>query len=390
MNWISAHSTHEDFDGAWSEVRAGLQEQLLGDAHFLMVFASGYDAKTWSSIPRYARASFPHARLWGGTTPGSIASTHALVGGPSLVAIAAHLKGHSRVDVVHVSIEEEPLRAAVQAIDWQGVHGVLVLTDPFSVDAPRLLEHVRSAQPQMPVMGAVLSGSDAGTGHAMWSRRGVFREGALLVLLRGGLRLDGVIGQGVVPLGDPFIVMKRRGNLIDSLDSGAPVEVIRSLVRAQGQRDNVRWEELMVGIDEGSDALSMAPPSYVMRGIIGLDPERGSVAVDATVQPYQTVRFHVRDAAAARRELHVLLAAARERNAHQTLGAALVFHSDAGDREASEQPHALFSEIATQCAPAVSAGMFSSEELVALPGERSACHQFSTAIACVYEIDNTF
>lgn len=385
MNWVSAHSSHDDFDVAWGEVRASLQAELGGDAHFLMVFVSGHASTVWSSVPSYARASFPHARLCGVSTRGTISSTHLFENTPSLVVMAARFDGASRVDVVHVSTEDEPLRAGVQSIDWQGVHGAIVLVDPFSVDAQRFLEHIRAAHPAVPVMGGVLAGGDAAEDHALWSRTGLHREGALVVLLRGDLRLARVVAQGVVPLGDPLIVMKQRGNLIDTLDEGSPVAVIRSLVRAAGHSNEVRWEELVMGLDEGKDDLSMAPPSYVMRGIIGVDPQRGSLAVDASVRPYQTVRFYLRDPQAARTELRVLLAAMRERCADHALHAALVFRSAARDERDDDAPDASLVDIVSACAPAPSIGVLTSEELVAWGEDAPACHQFSTAVAVVYE-----
>jgi small ligand-binding sensory domain FIST len=51
---------------------------------------------------------------------------------------------------------------------------------------------------------------------------------------------------------------------------------------------------------------------FLIRGVIGIDPEREAVAIGDVVDIGRTVRFHVRDAATADEDLYDLLDAHRE------------------------------------------------------------------------------
>lgn len=384
MHWVSAHSTHEDFELAWAQVRGEINQTLDGDVSFLMVFVSAHPRSVWPNVARYVAASYPHAQFFGGTTRGTISSAHAFEEEPSIVVMAASFSAESNVEVVYLPAENGETRHHVAAVDWTDVQGAMIIADPFSGDAEEIVRMLDEVAPQTPTIGGLLCGGSSSGDHALWDRSGMHEEGALLVLLRGKLRLAPVVAAGAMPIGEPYIVMKQRGNLVDMLDSGEPVAVITSIVQREQRERAIQWEELVIGLDANDDDLSMSPPEYLMRGIIGVDPERGSIAVDASLRPYQTVRFHVRDAPAARQALREHLSETREAKSTQTLHAAIVFNSEARDSSFFGSAHADARAIARLCAPAACAGIFCSEE-IGPSTDKTVLHQFSTTIGLVYE-----
>lgn len=385
MNWVSAHSTHENYELAWNEVRAQIQHEIAGDVHFLLLLVSAHSPRTWESIAQYATSSFPRARLAGGATRGTIASLEAFEKGASIVALAAQFDGESRLDVHHLPPEKSAMRRQLQTIDWSGVHGAMVISDPYTVEGAELVDAIENACPQLPWVGGALCGGETLGERALWSNAGLFKEGALILLLRGKLRLEPLVAQGVVPVGPPYIVMKKRGNLIDNFDAGSPVGVVRSIFKPSGTAPAVRWEQLVLGVDVQEDDLSMQPPNYVMRSIVGADPARGALAIDAQIRLYQTVRFHMRDAQVARKELRILLAATRERRPTKKLQAAIVFNNEARDSSFYQRGGVDAHEIAIACAPAPVIGMFSKEEFGPV-NHVAALQQFSSTIAWIYQI----
>lgn len=384
MKWIRAHSTNARYEAAWNEVRAAIRASLSTEVHFLLLFVAGHASSPWASIAQEARAAFPGVRLAGGASCGAIVSSKALEEQPSVVAIAASLDMPNAIEVVHVPAEKEASRRCLHAVRWHDVHGALVLYDPRSTDGQDLAQALLEQRPNLPVAGGAVCREDETTDAALWSSVGLHREGALLILLRGNLRLRSVSAQGVVPMGDPCIIMKKRGNLIDSLDAGVPVEVVGELFERAHDLETLQWEQLVLGVDPSTDDLSMARPHYVMRGIVGADPRSGAVAVDAKVRTYQTVQFHMRNAQVARQELRVMLAAARERSVGRSLQAAIVFNSEARDRDFYHTSSVDAREIAAACAPAPTVGMFSKEEIGPV-GRGVGLHQFSSTIALIYQ-----
>lgn len=384
MNWVSAHSTQENYELAWNEVRAQIQQEIVGDVNFLLIFVSSHGSQSWESLARYASSAFPQARIAGGSTRGTISSVQAFEKGASIVAMAAHFEGESRMDVHHLSPDTAELRRTLRTIDWAGVHGALLISDPYTADGEGLLNAMEEARPNLPWVGGSLCGGETQGERALWSNAGLHREGALMILLRGKLRLVPMLAQGVVPVGDPYIVMKRRGNLIDEFDAGVPVDVVRSTFQSPPAAHAVRWEQLVLGVDIHDDDLSMQPPDYVMRSIVGADPKSGALAVDARMRAYQTVRFHMRDPQIARQELRIMLAATRRRHPAGDLKAAIIFNNEARDSSFYQTSNVDAHEIATACAPAPSIGMFSKEEFGAA-NQQVALHQFGVAVGWIYE-----
>ena len=63
---------------------------------------------------------------------------------------------------------------------------------------------------------------------------------------------------------------------------------------------------------------------FLIRGVLGTDPERGGIAVGDVIGVGRTVRFQLRDAASAGRELDTVLTACRGRPGYANIGGALV------------------------------------------------------------------
>ncbi|MCU0765668.1 MAG: FIST C-terminal domain-containing protein [Burkholderiaceae bacterium] len=71
---------------------------------------------------------------------------------------------------------------------------------------------------------------------------------------------------------------------------------------------------LFVGVEPGRDAASewRGRDDYLVHPVVAIDPSRGAVAVGAPVEPGRTMRFCVRDEAAARKDLTRICAEIRE------------------------------------------------------------------------------
>jgi small ligand-binding sensory domain FIST len=132
------------------------------------------------------------------------------------------------------------------------------------------------------------------------------------VLLGAGVEVETVVSQGSRPYGNPLTVTRSDRSVIYEV-AGAPAmecmvhQIKNSLdpVEVAGIESN----GLFIGrvIDDHID--DPGPGDYLIRNVVGVDRSTGAVAVDDRVPLGSTVRFHLRDADTAHRELGELLRA---------------------------------------------------------------------------------
>lgn len=326
MRWTSALSLEEDFDAAWAEVRAALQDGLDADAGLIVLFISSTFSKHWPQAARYVHAAFPSAKLFGGSSQGLVGQRREIEEGPSIVALAAPLQYGAGVQTLYLPENPRASEQLLKTVDWSDVHGIVTLVDPFSAEAEVVVGQLDAIAPTIPKVGGLLSGGTQAGDHAVWTEEGVYDEGSVLLLLKGTLRLEPVVAQGVRPLGRPMIVMKRRGYLIDAFDAGKPATVLHDLIESMepAQRTHAA-QSLVIGLDVDETAVDHEPQDYLIRDVIGLDARTGALAVAAQLKDFQTVRFHVRDKVAAQADLRHQLQRVEQSSQGTTRVAALAF-----------------------------------------------------------------
>lgn len=308
MYWYSCHSRQTNFDEAWAEVRASIQETLGDQVKTLIVYVSLEFRKHFKDMRRYAAASFPHATFFGASSGGLLSGDRELEEGPAIVAMAGSYDSRSHFESVYIP-SDGGADAVLRAVEWHDVRGIVALCDPFSADADKLLIQIKELAPKAPIVGGILLGGEKSGDHALWTEQGVFDEGSVLLLVRGAARIAPLVSQGATPVSDPLIVMSRRAHVIDMFDAGKPIEVVRGILskhpRSEWDRIN-RSIVLGIGVTEGAVDEG---ENFVLGEVIGVDPSTGSVAVAAVLEDFQVVRFLVRDPAAARADLsrHLML-----------------------------------------------------------------------------------
>lgn len=326
MRWTSAISTEEDFDAAWADVRAELLDGLDSDAGLIVLFVSQTFSKHFPQVARYVHAAFPLAKLFGGSSQGTLGQRKEFEEGASMVALAAPLQFGAGVETVYLPENARASEQTLKAVDWSDVHGIVTLIDPYSAEAEIVLSQLDAIAPLVPKVGGLLSGGTQAGDHALWTEHSVYDEGSVLLLLKGNLRLEPAVAQGVRPIGRPLIVMKRRGYLIDSFDVGKPTKVLQELIETLEPKQRAHAaQSLVIGLDVDGTAVNQQPQDYLIRDVIGLDAQTGALAVAAHLKDYQTVHFHVRDADAARADLRQQLQRVERTTQGSTRVAALAF-----------------------------------------------------------------
>ena len=259
-----------------------------------------------------------------------------------------------------------------------GVH--LMICDPFTFPADDLLAHLNERVPGAVVMGGMASG-----GMRLRQSR-LFLDGRVLSRGAVGARLTGaevhlLVSQGCRPIGDPYTITRAEGNVIQELGGRPPLARLRELAAVLPARDReLLAQGVHVGMVIDEYRAERRQGDFLIRGVIGADPESGAIVVGDEIQVGHTVQFHVRDADSADEDLRRTLE--REVGAlggRRAAGALLFTCNGRGSQLFSEPDHDA-RLLAKMLGGLPVAGFFCAGELGPVGGQ-NYLHGFTASIA---------
>ncbi len=259
-----------------------------------------------------------------------------------------------------------------------GMH--LMICDPYTFPAGDLLAHLNEHLPGAMVMGGMASGGLRQQQSRLFLDGRVLSHGAVGVQLPAA-EVHPLVAQGCRPVGDPFTITRADGNLIFELGGRPPLIRLRELAAGLPDRDRkLLAQGAHVGIVINEYQAEPGQGDFLIRGIIGADPESGALAVGEEVAVGQTVQFHVRDARSADEDLRRRLE--RESTAlgdRRAAGALLFTCNGRGSRMFGAPDHdaGLIAEVLGDIPVA---GFFCGGELGPVGGQ-NFLHTFTASIA---------
>lgn len=179
---------------------------------------------------------------------------------------------------------------------------VLLLADPFTYPAPAVVSQVGEERPGHRVVGGLVTPGRRGTSRILLDDE-VHDDGAVGVVL-SGYDVDTIVSQGCRPIGEPYVVTRADGNHLLELGGVPAAKRLHEIHEAaSGDDRRLMQQGIHVGIvaDEYRD--DFATGDFLIRAVLGADPDSGAVAVGDTVEVGRTVQFQVRDAASAHADL---------------------------------------------------------------------------------------
>lgn len=240
-------------------------------------------------------------------------------GGPALSLLNLALP---RTEFYPKHIEQEEMAALHGPEAWrqalavapERVNAWLVLADPFTFDTEDLIAGLSEAYPDKPVMGGLASGLPDRRRTWLFLNDEVFRSGAVLVGLGGAYTIRTVVAQGAMPVGSPWTITSVERNILRTIGNRPALDVLRETLEELPEDLRERASRnLLVGlaIDEYKERFEQG--DFLVRNLVGVDPESKAIAIGALPRPGQTLQFQVRDAEAADEDLKRQLASARAR-----------------------------------------------------------------------------
>ncbi len=387
MKWASTLSCIPGGAAAFEEAAAAIEQQLGTTApDLLLVFASPEHASDCHRIAALAKRRFPGALLAGCTGGGVIGGAREAEEGPALSLTAATLPGVS-VSGFHVDTSSMPPPEAVAA--WRAVVGrepepqpkILLLADPFTMDAGGLIAGLDRAYPGSPKFGGLASGGRRPGENRLLLGADLHRSGAVGVVLSGDVVVDTVVAQGCRPIGKPMLVTRCTGGILQELDRRPPLQILTELHASLDPRDReLMQHSLFLGLEMREERVEYQPGELLVRNLLGADQETGAIAVGAELRPMQVVQFVLRDARTAEEDLQRLLDRHRRSPAAGRPAGALLFSCvgrGAGLFGCADHDTGLFEE---RLGPAPLGGFFCNGEIGPVAGA-TFLHGYTSAFA---------
>jgi small ligand-binding sensory domain FIST len=260
--------------------------------------------------------------------------------------------------------------------NWSRQATLFVLGDPFSFPADLLLDLVNTEQSGVPVIGGMASAGQAPGCNRLLLGREAFDQGAVTVLLDDGVQIRTVVSQGCRPIGQHFVITKAERNVIQELGGVPAYRRLDELFQTLPTRDQQMVQRgLHVGrvVSEYQDQFEQG--DFLIRNVVGVDPEEGTIAIGDYVRPGQTVQFHIRDADTADAELRQLLS-----GVENPIGAGLLFTCNGRGTRLFSEPHHDATAIKNAVGDIPLAGLFAAGELGPIGG-KNFMHGFTASIA---------
>ena len=192
-------------------------------------------------------------------------------------------------------------------------NGWLVFVDPFHLDVEGWLRSWNEAYAPAPAFGGLASGLFSDQTTQVYLDGEVFEDGGVAVSVGGDVKLTGVISQGCTPIGETWTLTRVEHNLIRQIANRPAYAVLedtfKKLPPAEQQKAR---NNLLIGLVVNEYVEDFHRGDFLVRNLLGGDPNSGVLAVGALPRAGQMMQFQRRDADAANEDMNELLARAKK------------------------------------------------------------------------------
>ena len=288
-----------------------------------------------------------------------------------------------------VRFTQEQLEAAETPEYWHEQTGVapaqtngwLVFADPFHLDGESWLQSWSAAYPGTPVLGGLASGEFSEQLTQVYLNGEVFEEGGIAISVGDDVALASVISQGCTPIGETWTLTKVEQNFIKEIGNRPAYKVLEEtfngLTPAEQQKSR---GNLFVGLATNEYLEDFHRGDFLIRNLLGGDPQTGIVAIGALPRIGQTIQFQRRDAAAATEDLHNLLTHAKQELADQTIYGGCLCSCNGRGKGLFNAPDHDARMVQTELGPLGVAGFFCNGEIGPV-GANNFLHGFTASLA---------
>lgn len=277
---------------------------------------------------------------------------------------------------------EEPVYWRTRTgISPEQTNGWLCFVDPFHLDSETWLKTWNKAYAPVPIMGGLASGDFREQTTQIYLNGEVFEEGGVALSVGGDVRLVGVTSQGCTPIGETWTLTKVEQNIIHEIGNRPAYEVLAETFNGLSPEEQQRARgNLFVGlvVDEYKEDFHRG--DFLIRNLLGADPQSGSIAIGAAPRLGQTLQFQRRSAAAATEDMDELLSRTRAKLAQTPIYGGCLCSCNGRGQGMFGHPNHDAQLVQQRLGPLGLSGFFCNGEIGPV-GERSFLHGFTASLA---------
>jgi small ligand-binding sensory domain FIST len=380
MQFSSKVSEQDSPEEIIRELVDGTGEQLTGAPQLAVLFVTAPLVPAFERVATQIRAALRPDLLIGVTAEGVLGGDVEIERRPGAALLVGSLPG-VELRPFHIGLEEWAALLSDEERLQQRVgvenRAQLLLGDPFTTPVDQALERFDQWL-HAPTFGGMASASQTPGGNRLLLDDHVFDEGAIGIGFGGAVRIETVVSQGCRPVGRPLVVTRVDEGMVAELGRRPALEVTQELLRSLPPEDQALLQNgLFAGLVINEYQESFQRGDFLVRGVLGANPQTGAIAVGDQVRAGQTLQFHVRDAATAHEDLTELLRS--EKEADSPAGA-LLFSCNGRGLRMFDTPHHDIRTTRHSLPELPVAGFFAMGELGPVGG-KSFIHGHTASIA---------
>ncbi len=333
MKWASSISTQENLDGCIEEITQAIGGRM-GDReiHLTLIFVSPHFKDFYKQIPGLIRQRMDPGLVLGCSGGGIIGGGLEVEQRPAISAISAHLPG-VEVHPIYSDTMRLPDQDTGPAVwrEWLGIPEkknlhFIFLADPFSFRGEEFLAGVDFAYPASRKLGGLASGSHFQGGNALYLGEKIHSHGLVGVALGGDIHVDTIVAQGCRPIFKPMKITKCEHTELFELDGKPPIQVLEEMVDTLTDYDRqLLRTSLFLGIEMDPMKDDPKQGDFLIRNLIGVDRDTGSISIGAVLREGMLVQFHLRDKMMSAEDLSLLLTRYKSQGRDRDAEGALLF-----------------------------------------------------------------
>ncbi|MEY2466514.1 MAG: hypothetical protein QOD03_1035, partial [Verrucomicrobiota bacterium] len=234
----------------------------------------------------------------------------------------------------------------------------------------------------LPVLGGLASGEPAEQRTQLYLNGEVFEEGGVAISIGGDVKLAGVISQGCTPIGETWTLTRVDENVIQQIGNRPAYEVLEETFNklTPAEQKLAMRGNLFIGLVVNEYLEEFHRGDFLIRNLLGADPNSGSIAVGAFPRLGQTVQFQRRSAAAAMEDMDELLTRARKQLAGATVYGGCLCSCNGRGQNLFGRPNHDAKSVQEQFGPIGLAGFFCNGEIGPI-GEKNFLHGYTASLA---------
>lgn len=279
------------------------------------------------------------------------------------------------------AVEGKEYWTSVTGLPAEKTNGWLAFVDPFHLDTESWLRSWNDSFPGQPIYGGLASGNYPEPFTQIYLDGEVFEDGGVAIAIGGEVTLAGVVSQGCTPIGEAWTLTRVENNLIRNIGNRPAYTVLSETVQKLSPEDQRKAQgNLHIGLVVNEYLEDFQRGDFLVRNLLGGDPNSGVLAVGALPRMGQTVQFQRRDAATASEDFNELLTLEKKTLADTEIFGGCLFCCNGRGKNLFGRPSHDSEMIQTYFGPTGVAGFFCNGEIGPV-GDKNFLHGFTASVA---------